>query len=75
MCAEFGGEMSLCGSLEEKYQMTCGMTLCSLVVGYPTFLRNLLVASAVTLETAGSPDILVYNHVTTQASYPRISPV
>jgi hypothetical protein len=31
MCAEFGGEMSLYGSSEEKYNMTCGMTLCSLV--------------------------------------------
>ena len=75
MCAEIGGEMSLCGSLEEKYNMTCGMTLCSLVDIYPTFLRNLLFASAITMETAGSPDIMVYIHVTTQASDPRISPM
>ena len=64
MCIEFGGEMSWCGSLEEKYNTTCGMTLCSLVIGYPTFLRNLLFASAMAMETAGSADILVYTHVT-----------
>jgi len=60
MCAEFGGEVSWCGSLEEKYNMTSGMTLCSLVDGYPTFRRDLLFASAMTMETAGSPDILVF---------------
>jgi hypothetical protein len=75
MCAEFGGEMSLCGSVEEKYNMTCGMTLCILVHGYPTFVMNLLFASAMAMETAGSPDILVYIHVTTLASDPRISPM
>ena len=72
MCAEFGGEMSLCGSSEEKCNVTCGMTLCSLVDGYQTMLRDLLFASAMAKATAGSPDILVYVHITTQASDPRI---
>ena len=60
MCAEFGGEVSCCGSLEEKYNMTCGMTLCSLVDGCPTFQGDLLFASAMTMETADSSDILVF---------------